>query len=236
MLAMVDAGLHAKGVLPGPVGLHSKARSIFERARRSSRSSMDHWTGVLASFALAAAEENARGHIIVTAPTAGAAGVLPAIVKGFQKYGALRPRDFHAAFLAAAAIGYLCKHNATIAGAEGGCQAEIGVASAMAAAFITQASGGSIRQVENAAESALEHHLGLTCDPVRGFVQVPCIERCAFGVIKAHAASCLALDGVETHHLVDLDTCIAAMDMTGRDMSRRYKETSEGGLAALVLC
>ncbi len=236
MLQLVDAGLKAQGVLPGPIGLESKAKAVFENSMREEKAWMDRSTGVLASFAMAAAEENARGHVIVTAPTAGAAGVMPAVVKAYQEYRPMSDTAFHEAFLAAAAIGYLCKHNATLAGAEGGCQAEIGVASAMAAAFIVQASGGNVRQVANAAESALEHHLGLTCDPVEGYVQVPCIERCAFGVIKAHAAACITMDAEEKRHRVDLDTCIAAMAMTGRDMNAKYKETSTGGLAALVQC
>jgi L-serine dehydratase len=190
----------------------------------------------LSSYALAAAEENARGHVIVTAPTAGSAGVMPALVKALRDDVHVPLQRLRDGLLAAAAIGYLCKHNATLSGAEGGCQAEIGVASAMAAAMCAQAYGGSVRMVENAAESALEHHLGLTCDPVGGFVQVPCIERCAFGAVKAFAAFCIASEGTETRYRVDLDTTIAAMAMTARDMNRKYKETSEAGLAALVLC
>jgi L-serine dehydratase len=139
--------------------------------------------------------------------------------------------------LAGAAIGYLCKHNATLAGAEGGCQSEIGVASAMTAAFIAQAMDSSPQTVENAAESALEHHLGMTCDPVAGYVQVPCIERCAFGAVKAWTAYAIASNEIETSHRVDLDTTIKTLAETGRDMGSKYKETSEGGLAAnLVLC
>ena len=236
MLQLVEGGLKAEGVLPGPIGLQSKAKALFDNAMRGDKAWMDRSTGILASFAMAAAEENARGRVIVTAPTAGAAGVMPGVVRGYHDYRPMSDTAFHDAFLAAAAIGYLCKHNATLAGAEGGCQAEIGVASAMAAAFIVQASGGNVRQVANAAESALEHHLGLTCDPVEGYVQVPCIERCAFGAIKAHAAACITMDAEEKRHRVDLDTCIAAMAMTGRDMNAKYKETSTGGLAALVQC
>jgi L-serine dehydratase len=139
--------------------------------------------------------------------------------------------------LAGAAIGYLCKHNATLSGAEGGCQSEIGVASAMSAAFIAQAMDSSPQTIENAAESALEHHLGMTCDPVAGYVQVPCIERCAFGAVKAWVAYMIASNEIETRHRVDLDTTITTLAQTGRDMGAKYKETSEGGLAAnLVLC
>jgi L-serine dehydratase len=148
------------------------------------------------------------------------------------------PMDkIHQGLLAGAAIGYLCKHNATLAGAEGGCQSEIGVASAMTAAFLAQAMDSSPQTVENAAESALEHHLGLTCDPVAGYVQVPCIERCAFGAVKAWIAFAIASNEIETRHRVDLDTTIKTLAETGRDMGSKYKETSEGGLAAnLVLC
>ena len=139
--------------------------------------------------------------------------------------------------LAAAAIGYLCKHNATLSGAEGGCQAEVGVGSSMAAAMVAHASGASPKVVSNAAESALEHHLGLTCDPVAGYVQVPCIERCAYGAVKAWTAYCIASDEVPEERRVDLDTCIAAMALTAKEMNTKYKETSEGGLAvSLVLC
>jgi L-serine dehydratase len=139
--------------------------------------------------------------------------------------------------LAGAAIGYLCKHNATLSGAEGGCQSEIGVASAMSAAFLAQVMDSSPQTVENAAESALEHHLGLTCDPVAGYVQVPCIERCAFGAVKAWTAFMIASNEIETRHRVDLDTTIKTLEQTGKDMGTKYKETSEGGLAAnLVLC
>src|SRR5204862_1165093 len=139
--------------------------------------------------------------------------------------------------LAAVAIGYLCKHNATLAAAEGGCQSEIGVASAMAAAFIAQAMGSTPQTLENAAESALEHHLGMTCDPVAGYVQVPCIERCAFGAVKAWTAFLIATNEIESRHRVDLDTTIKTLADTGKEMNSKYKETSEAGLAQnLTLC
>jgi L-serine dehydratase len=139
--------------------------------------------------------------------------------------------------LAGVAIGYLCKHNATLSAAEGGCQSEIGVASAMAAAFIAQVMDSPPQVLENAAESALEHHLGMTCDPVAGYVQVPCIERCAFGAVKAWIAFMIATNEIASRHRVDLDTTIKTLADTGRDMSAKYKETSEAGLAAnLVLC
>jgi len=236
MVVTVDDGLeHEGGLLPGPVRLHSKARMVFLGAQDDTYR-LHRGVSQLSSYALAAAEENARGHVIVTAPTAGSAGVMPALVKALRDDVHVPRQRLREGVLAAAAIGYLCKHNATLSGAEGGCQAEIGVASAMAAAMCAEVYGGGVRMVENAAESALEHHLGLTCDPVGGFVQVPCIERCAFGAVKAFTAFCIASEGTETRHRIDLDTTIAAMAMTARDMNRKYKETSEAGLAALVLC
>jgi len=170
----------------------------------------------------------------VTAPTNGAAGVVPAVLRYWLDHvpgarGSQVP-DF---LLTAAAIGSLIKTNASISGAEAGCQAEVGSASAMAAAGLAAVMGASPQQVENAAEIALEHHLGMTCDPVRGLVQVPCIERNGLGAIKAVSAASLALRGDGTH-LVPLDACIATMWQTGRDMSEKYKETSLGGLAVHV--
>jgi L-serine dehydratase len=235
MLGMVDTGVKAEGVLPGPIKLQSKAAEVFKRAQSNIRET-DRAIGMLAGAALAASEENARGHIIVTAPTGGSAGVIPALVKGLRDYRKVTQQQIRDGFLAAAAVGYLCKHNATLSAAEGGCQAEIGVASAMGAAMAAQAQGAGIQVIANAAESALEHHLGMTCDPVAGFVQVPCIERCAFGAVKAWTAYCIATNEIETKRRVDLDTCIAAMAMTAKDMNPKYKETSEAGLAALVLC
>jgi L-serine dehydratase len=236
MIATVDDGLRSDAeFLPGPIRLHSKARTVFLGAQDDTFR-IHRGVSQLSSYALAAAEENARGHVVVTAPTAGSAGVMPALVKALRDDAKVPLQRLRGGVLAAAAIGYLCKHNATLSGAEGGCQAEIGVASAMTAALCAQVYGGSVRMVENAAESALEHHLGLTCDPVGGFVQVPCIERCAFGAVKAFTAFCIASEGTETRHRIDLDTTIAAMAMTARDMNRKYKETSEAGLAALVIC
>jgi L-serine dehydratase len=238
MLATVKAGLAVKeGVLPGPIKLHSKAATVHERAQNDQYES-DRAIGLVSAFALAASEENARGHLVITAPTGGSAGVMPAVVyalvNGRRKLPIEKVRE---GLLAGAAIGYLCKHNATLSGAEGGCQSEIGVASAMTAAFIAQAMGSSPQTIENAAESALEHHLGLTCDPVAGYVQVPCIERCAFGAVKAWIAYAIASNEIETRHRVDLDTTIKTLEQTGKDMGAKYKETSEGGLAAnLVLC
>jgi L-serine dehydratase len=238
MLATVKAGLAVKeGVLPGPIKLHSKAATVWERAQDDKYES-DRAVALLSACALAASEENARGHLVITAPTGGSAGVMPAIVYGLVETKRKLPKDkVRQGLLGGAAIGYLCKHNATLSGAEGGCQSEIGVASAMSAAFIASALDAPPMVTENAAESALEHHLGMTCDPVAGYVQVPCIERCAFGAVKAWTAYMIATNEIASRHRVDLDTTIETLAETGRDMSTKYKETSEAGLAAnLVLC
>lgn len=238
MLATVKAGLAVKeGVLPGPIKLHSKAATVYERAK-DDQYEADRAIAMVSAFALAASEENARGHLVITAPTGGSAGVMPAVVYALVESKRKLPMDkVREGLLAGAAIGYLCKHNATLSGAEGGCQSEIGVASAMTAAFLAQAIGSTPRVLENAAESALEHHLGMTCDPVAGYVQVPCIERCAFGAVKAWIAFMIATNEIESRHRVDLDTTILTLAQTGKDMSNKYKETSEGGLALnLTLC
>ena len=238
MLATVKAGLAVKeGVLPGPIKLHSKAATVWERAQDDKYES-DRAVALLSACALAASEENARGHLVITAPTGGSAGVMPAIVYGLTEgKHKVSQEKIRQGLLGGAAIGYLCKHNATLSGAEGGCQSEIGVASAMSAAFIASALDASPVVTENAAESALEHHLGMTCDPVAGYVQVPCIERCAFGAVKAWTAYMIATNEIASRHRVDLDTTIETLAETGKDMSTKYKETSEAGLAAnLVLC
>ncbi|MEM7295726.1 MAG: L-serine ammonia-lyase, iron-sulfur-dependent, subunit alpha, partial [Pseudomonadota bacterium] len=189
---------------------------------------INDWISV---YAMAVNEENAAGGQVVTAPTNGAAGVVPATMRYWLDHvpGATRSKisDF---LLTSAAIGGIIKHTASISGAECGCQAEVGSASAMAAAGLTAVLGGSPRQVENAAEIALEHHLGMTCDPVAGLVQVPCIERNGLGAIKAVSAASLALRG-DGEHLVPLDACIETMRQVGADMDEKYKETSLGGLA-----
>jgi L-serine dehydratase len=238
MLATVKSGLAVKeGILPGPIKLHSKAATVWERSQDDKYES-DRAIAQVAACALAASEENARGHLVITAPTGGSAGVMPAIVYALVESKRKLPMDkVRLGLLAGAAIGYLCKHNATLSGAEGGCQSEIGVASAMTAAFLAQAMDSSPQILENSAESALEHHLGMTCDPVAGYVQVPCIERCAFGAVKAWTAFALATNEIASRHRVDLDTTIKTLAETGKDMGAKYKETSEGGLAAnLVLC
>lgn len=237
MTAIVKSGLNMPDdVLPGPIKLHSKAATVYKRAQDDEFQS-DRGIGVLAAYALAGSEENGRGHLVVTAPTGGSAGVLPALVFGLSENRKLSPEKIRNGMLAAAAIGYLCKHNATLSAAEGGCQAEIGVASAMAAALIAAAYDSSPRIIENASESALEHHLGMTCDPVAGFVQVPCIERCAFGAVKAWTAWAIASNEIESRHRIGLDETITAMAQTAKDMNSKYKETSEAGLAlSVVLC
>jgi L-serine dehydratase len=238
MLATVKAGLAVKeGVLPGPIKLQSKAATVWERAQ-DDKYEADRAVALLSACALAASEENARGHLVITAPTGGSAGVMPAIVYGLtQTKRAIPQEKVRQGLLAGAAIGYLCKHNATLSGAEGGCQSEIGVASGMSAAFIASAMDASPQVTENAAESAIEHHLGMTCDPVAGYVQVPCIERCAFGAVKAWTAYMIATNEIASRHRVDLDTTIKTLADTGRDMSTKYKETSEAGLAQnLTLC
>ena len=238
MVAIVKSGLNApEGVLPGPIKLQSKAATVYKRAQ-DDQYQADRGIGSLAAYALAGSEENGRGHLVVTAPTGGSAGVLPALVYGLGEGGRkLSPEKIRQGMLAAAAIGYLCKHNATLSAAEGGCQAEIGVASAMAAALIAAAYDATPRVIENAAESALEHHLGMTCDPVAGYVQVPCIERCAFGAVKAWTAWAIASNEIESRHRVDLDATITAMAQTAKDMNSKYKETSQAGLAlSVTLC
>jgi L-serine dehydratase len=238
MVAIVKSGLNAPiAVLPGPVKLTTKAATVYKRAQDEQNQS-DRGIGSLSAFALAGSEENARGHLVVTAPTGGSAGVMPALVYGLGE-GArkLPPEKIRDGMLAALAVGYLCKHNATLAAAEGGCQAEIGVASAMAAALVATAHDASPRVVENAAESALEHHLGMTCDPVAGYVQVPCIERCAFGAVKAWTAYAIASNEIASSHRISLDETIAAMAQTAKEMNSKYKETSEAGLAlSVTLC
>jgi L-serine dehydratase len=238
MVNIVKSGLNAQeGTLPGPAMLKTKASTVFKRAQ-DEEFQADRGIGSLSAYALAGSEENARGHLVVTAPTGGSAGVLPALVYGLGEGGRkLAPEKIRDGMLSAAAIGYLCKHNATLAAAEGGCQAEIGVASAMAAALVAEAHGASPRVVENAAESALEHHLGMTCDPVAGYVQIPCIERCAFGAVKAWTAYAIASNEVASSHRVTLDETVAAMAQTAKDMNSKYKETSEAGLAlSVTLC
>lgn len=237
MDACIERGLVTDGVLPGGLKVRRRAKGIHDAliAERGLNLTAPHvindWMSV---YAMAVNEENAAGGQVVTAPTNGAAGVVPAVIRYYLDHvpGASRDKieDF---LLTAAAIGGLIKHNASISGAECGCQAEVGSAAAMAAAGLCAVMGGSPEQVENAAEIALEHHLGMTCDPVKGLVQVPCIERNGLGAIKAVSAASLALRG-DGQHFMPLDNCIEAMRQTGADMSEKYKETALGGLAVNV--
>ncbi len=237
MNACIERGLNATGTLPGGLKVRRRAGEIYRMllAERGTNLAAPHmindWISV---YAMAVNEENAAGGQVVTAPTNGAAGVLPAVLRYYLEHvpGAV-PSQVEDFLLTAAAIGGLIKYNASISGAEAGCQAEVGSASAMAAAGLCAVMGGSPEQVENAAEIALEHHLGMTCDPVKGLVQVPCIERNALGAIKAVSAASLALRGDGTH-FVPLDACIETMRQTGQDMNEKYKETSLGGLAVNV--
>jgi L-serine dehydratase len=231
-------GLVLRGTLPGGLKVKRRAADVMQKliGEQGSNSVQPHRImDFLSVYAMAVNEENAAGGKIVTAPTNGAAGVVPAVMRYYLDHcigaGQQGIRTF---LLTAAAIGGIIKHNASISGAEVGCQGEVGSASAMAAAGLCAALGGTNEQIENAAEIALEHHLGMTCDPVGGLVQVPCIERNAFGAVKAVTAASLALRGDGTH-LVHLDTCIETMRQTGLDMSDRYKETSQGGLAVNVV-
>ncbi|MEO0426832.1 MAG: L-serine ammonia-lyase [Pseudomonadota bacterium] len=237
MDACITRGSETGGILPGGLNVRRRAKRIAdsladERGRNLQQPHVaNDW---LSLYAMAVNEENAAGGQVVTAPTNGAAGVFPSTVRYYRDHvvGATH-RGLRDMFLTGAAIGGLIKHNASISGAECGCQAEVGSASAMAAAGLCAAMGGSSAQVENAAEIALEHHLGMTCDPIAGLVQVPCIERNGLGAIKAVSAASLALRG-DGDHIVSLDACITTMRETGRDMSDRYKETSLGGLAVNV--
>ncbi|WP_297973319.1 L-serine ammonia-lyase [uncultured Amaricoccus sp.] len=237
MTECIDRGLAGEGILPGGLKVRRRARAIHERllAERGQNLTAPHtindWISV---YAIAVNEENAAGAQVVTAPTNGASGVIPATIRYYLDHvpGATRAKvpEF---LLTAGAIGALIKSNASISGAEVGCQGEVGSAAAMAAAGLAAVLGGTPAQIENAAEIALEHHLGMTCDPIAGLVQAPCIERNGLGAIKAVSAASLALRG-DGQHLVSLDACIETMRQTGRDMDSRYKETSLGGLAVNV--
>jgi L-serine dehydratase len=237
MDACIDRGLKGEGILPGGLRVRRRAKGIHEKllAERGMNLTAPHtindW---MSTYAMAVNEENAAGGQVVTAPTNGAAGVVPATIRYWLDHvpgaSVARVGEF---LLTAAAIGGLIKHNASISGAECGCQAEVGSAAAMAAAGLAAVLGGTPEQVENAAEIALEHHLGMTCDPIRGLVQVPCIERNGLGAIKAVSAASLALRG-DGRHLVPLDAAIETMRQTGADMSEKYKETALGGLAVNV--
>jgi L-serine dehydratase len=233
MLACLARGLGQDGQLPGGLKVNRRAKAIYERLNadigRNARRAHEIMDFV-SVYAMAVNEENAAGGRVVTAPTNGAAGVIPAVLRYYRDHCEGGQAGMRCFLLTAGAIGALFKLNASISGAEVGCQGEVGVASSMAAAGLCAALGGTNTQIENAAEIAMEHHLGMTCDPVGGLVQIPCIERNAFGAIKAIAAASLALHG-DGSHKVSLDQVIATMRQTGADMQTKYKETSLGGLA-----
>ena len=234
MLGCVDRGLLVDGQLPGGLKVKRRAKAIYERLRanatqnaRAAHEIMDF----VSVYAMAVNEENAAGGRVVTAPTNGAAGVIPSVLRYYRDHCMeATVEGMNIFILTATAIGALFKMNASISGAEVGCQGEVGVACSMAAGGLCAALGGTNEQIENAAEIGMEHHLGMTCDPVGGLVQIPCIERNAFGAVKAITAASLALHG-DGSHKVSLDQVIATMRQTGADMQSKYKETSLGGLA-----
>jgi len=228
MHAAIERGLRAEGVLPGGLGLARKAWTFYRKIKLTGGKARDE--GFLPAYALAVAEENAMGNEIVTAPTCGSSGVLPAVIRHLEDIAPTSEEHVLRALATAGLIGNLIKHNASISGAEVGCQGEVGAACAMAAAAAAQLMGGSIRQIEYAAEMGLEHHLGLTCDPVNGLVQIPCIERNSFAAMRAVDCATFALysDG---SHRVSFDEVVHAMKETGRNLPTIYRETSEGGLA-----
>jgi L-serine dehydratase len=236
METCVEQGLKTDGLLPGPLGLHRKAPTLYAHSEALNYQP-DRFMAQLDAYALAASEENAAGHRIVTAPTCGAAGVLPAVYYTMKHHLETPKQALLSGFLAATAVGFLCKHNASIAGADVGCQGEVGVATSMAAAMLTYAKCADSILASHAAAIALEHQLGLTCDPVGGYVQIPCIERNAVGAVKAYNAFVIATAEVPSYHKVPLDAVVQAMAETGRDMDKKYKETSLGGLAvSMVNC
>jgi L-serine dehydratase len=232
MQAAIARGLNAEGTLPGALRVPRKASAYHARAQ--TLTGYFGQTALLFAYALATSEENAAGGTIVTAPTCGACGVLPAVLRFLQQQSQLPDEKIHHALATAGLIGNIVKRNASISGAEVGCQGEVGTACAMAAAAATQLLGGSVRQIEYAAEMGLEHHLGLTCDPIGGYVQIPCIERNAIAAVRAIdcAAYALLSDG---RHIVPFDEVVRTMWETGRDMKASYRETARGGLAKIHL-
>jgi len=227
----IKRGLNSEGILPGGLEIPRRAKHLHQQLLNNPETAETHdW---LCAYAMAVNEENAAGHMVVTAPTNGAAGVIPAVLYYFTTHMRGTPKQVREFLLTAGAIGGLIKHMGSISGAEVGCQGEVGSAASMAAAGLCAVRGGTTKQIEHAAEIALEHHLGMTCDPVHGLVQVPCIERNGFGAIKAYAATALAIRDTG-NHFMSLDKCILAMKQTGEEMSIKFKETSLGGLAVTI--
>ncbi len=236
MMACIDAGCRSEGVLPGGLKVHRRAKNLHEkllaRGPRVEPSQVFEWVSL---YALSVNEENAAGGRVVTAPTNGAAGILPAVLKYYEAFvGSATVEGSRTFLMTASAVGFLYRGRASISAAEVGCQGEVGVACSMAAAGLVAALGGSNEQIENAAEMGMEHNLGLTCDPIGGLVQIPCIERNTMGAVKAINAAYLALQG-DGKHIVSLDAVIETMWQTGKDMRSKYKETSLGGLAVNVV-
>jgi L-serine dehydratase len=235
MKACIQRGIESEGILPGGLKVVRRAPGLYRRLQTEHTNDPMQTMDWVNLFALAVNEENAAGGRVVTAPTNGAAGIIPAVLQYVDKF--IRPVDEEVAsrfLLTAGAIGILYKENASISGAEVGCQGEVGVACSMAAGALAEIMGGTAASVENAAEIGMEHNLGLTCDPVGGLVQVPCIERNAMGAIKAINASRLALRGTGEQK-VSLDKVIKTMRDTGNDMKTKYKETARGGLAVNII-
>lgn len=239
MEACIDRGCHTEGILPGGLKVKRRAAHLYRKLKSDTNQEQDplkvmDWVNL---YALAVNEENAAGGRVVTAPTNGAAGIIPAVISYFKHFKEACDTDTIARFLlTAGAIGVLFKENASISGAEVGCQGEVGVACSMAAAGLTEIMGGSVEQCQVAAEIGMEHNLGLTCDPVGGLVQIPCIERNAMAAVTAINAARLAMHG-DGSHKVSLDEVIATMRQTGKDMKEQYKETAKGGLAVnLIEC
>ena len=232
MQASIARGLAAEGVLPGELHLRRKASSFYVKSRSAGGSLVEKT--LTFSYALAVAEENAAGGLVVTAPTCGSAAVLPAVLRRLNETLELDEVNIHRALLTAGLFGNVISTNASISGAEVGCQGEIGAACAMAAAAAAQLLGGTPQQIECAAEIGMEHYLGLTCDPICGLVQVPCIERNAFAAASALNSATYALLG-DGRHIVSFDKIVNAMKQTGRDLPAIYKETAAGGMAALEL-
>ncbi len=238
MMASIDRGLSREGMLPGSIGVRRRAKGLIQAATPEPNSNFHYphqFMDRVSAYAIAVNEQNASGGRIVTAPTNGAAGVIPAVLRYFtESCSDASQIGVHEFLLTATAFGAIIKSNASLSGAEVGCQGEVGSASAMAAAGLCAALGGSPQQIENAAEIALEHHLGMTCDPIGGLVQVPCIERNSMGALKAINAASLALAG-DGQHIVSFDAVVETMRQTGLDLQTKYKETSQGGLAVTVV-
>ncbi|HWV08154.1 MAG TPA: L-serine ammonia-lyase [Pseudomonas sp.] len=234
----VEAGCHNEGIMPGGLKVKRRAAALYRQLCKSPEANLRDALSVLDwvnLYALAVNEENASGGRVVTAPTNGAAGIVPAVLHYYMRFIPGANEDGVVRFLlTAAAIGILYKENASISGAEVGCQGEVGVACSMAAGALCEVLGGTVQQVENAAEIGMEHNLGLTCDPVGGLVQVPCIERNAMGSVKAINAVRMALRG-DGQHFISLDKVIRTMRQTGADMKSKYKETARGGLAVNII-